>query len=249
MMVRNKHRGFTLIELLVVIAIIALLMGILMPVLGRARKSAWAVACMSNMRQVGLAANVFAEDNDGKVPRGASPTGGNIWFTAFMPYLGAQEVTGDYRTVKIFRCPAYPVKTQTICYVVGAWDLAGPDDMNGHTAEGMTRLSQYKRLAQSAYLADNAWYANRPIIVDDSDSKLITECDVFNRNHLPDSTDEGVSSGRRVAGDRHRQGCNVVFADWHSAYVEAQDMAGAQQHLGERAPGIDMWAWRKTAKF
>jgi len=243
------HRGFTLIELLVVIAIIALLMAILMPVLGKARKSAWGVACLSNTKQIGLAANVFAEDHDGRVPRGASPTGGDIWFTAFMPYLGTQKATGDYRAVKIFRCPAYPVRTQTICYVVGAWDLADPQDLNGFTAEGMTRLTQYKRLAQSAYLADNAWYPNRPIIVDDSDAKLITECDVFNRRHLPDSTDEGISSGRRVARDRHRQGGNVLFADWHASYVEAKAMAGVEQHLGERAPGVEMWGWRKMGSF
>jgi len=245
---RRKQSGFTLIELLVVIAIIALLMGILMPVLGRARKSAWGVACMSNMRQIGLAANVFAEDNDGKIPRGASPADGvNVWFTAFMPYLGTQQIVGDYRTVKIFRCPAYPVKTQTVCFVVDSMDLDGPEDKDGRDVWGMTRLSQYTRLAQSAYLADNEWYLDRPIILNSDDPKL-SECDVWHRRHLPDSVDEGVTSGRRVARDRHRQGCNVLFADWHVIYVDAKDMAGEEQ-FGARAPGIDMWGWRKFGKF
>jgi prepilin-type N-terminal cleavage/methylation domain-containing protein/prepilin-type processing-associated H-X9-DG protein len=61
----SKHRGFTLIELLVVIAIIALLMGILMPALQRARKGARTVACQGNLRQWGLILKLYADDNSG----------------------------------------------------------------------------------------------------------------------------------------------------------------------------------------
>jgi len=65
-----KNKAFTLIQLLVVIAIIAVLMGILMPVLGKARKQAWGVVCKSNLRQIGLAAEFYADAYDGFVPRG-----------------------------------------------------------------------------------------------------------------------------------------------------------------------------------
>ena len=60
----RERNGFTLIELLVVIVIIAVLMAILMPVLGKARKQAWAATCQSNLRQIGLAGELFAQDND-----------------------------------------------------------------------------------------------------------------------------------------------------------------------------------------
>lgn len=66
----QKTRGFTLVELLVVIAIIALLMSILMPALGRVRKQAKFVICQSNLKQLGAAFRMYADDNDGYFQEG-----------------------------------------------------------------------------------------------------------------------------------------------------------------------------------
>ena len=71
--VQRSLHGFTLIELLVVIAIIALLMGILMPVLGKARKQARAAACMSQLKQWGLIWTMYADSSEGKFPTGWMP--------------------------------------------------------------------------------------------------------------------------------------------------------------------------------
>lgn len=91
---RNK-KGFTLIELLVVIAIIAILAGMLLPALNRARESARRVKCLNNIRQISVASHLYAADH-----REIFPSGNTIanWAVELFP-----DYTEDYN---MFLCPS-----------------------------------------------------------------------------------------------------------------------------------------------
>src|SRR4030042_1349476 len=80
---RHTNGGFTLIELLVVIAMIALLMGILMPALKKAKNQAQSAACQGNLKNFALAVQMYAQDNDDMFCHPAS-----CYFSRLDPYPG-----------------------------------------------------------------------------------------------------------------------------------------------------------------
>jgi prepilin-type N-terminal cleavage/methylation domain-containing protein/prepilin-type processing-associated H-X9-DG protein len=105
---RGRGAGFTLIELLVVIAIIALLAGLLLPSLARARDKGKAAKCQSNLRQLAIAAIMYDDDHL-VYPIGWPPADGlaeplfPIWYRQLQPYLGSKtSISGR----GVFICPS-----------------------------------------------------------------------------------------------------------------------------------------------
>lgn len=197
----TKKRGthFTLIELLVVIAIIAILAGIIMPALNRARETARASNCLGNQKQISLMLGLYADHYKGRLPVPAAVAeyeekGGPIgWINQLKRVKIAEK--------KSFRCPSE--QKRDFSY-----------SLNAH--EPYMRVLRWNSWTMSQ-LAQAKTGTSCIILVEESPFELFTNGDCDQDNYTQNSSPD-------VAGaDERHSGFTLSFADGHCAKVKHYD--------------------------
>lgn len=202
------RKGFTLIELLVVIAIIAILAAILFPVFARAREKARQSSCLSNCKQLGLAAMMYSQDYDEKVMPTRCADSSSAVIMYWCPRASVDGLVFPYvKNDQIFICPSRGTY---------AWGSSGRG-----TAYGSNRL-----------ICVDTWYGATPLSQADIDypaeTVLIAESDWTGSKDDYHTTNAYVIRYNqwhpsRFVPARHNGGANYVFADGHAKWNTVQE--------------------------
>jgi len=203
------RRGFTLIELLVVIAIIAILAAILFPVFARAREKARQTSCLSNMKQLGLAALMYAQDYDESFPRnraGGPPYIGPYWHQIIEPYIKNRQV---------FRCPSE--KLRDVGY--------GPSCRIFTNGGGGLDMAKIQFPAETGMMVD--YGGASPFDPAPGSAGYYI--------HPPSRTwCTGSATCPSSVSARHNGGANVVLCDGHAKWYKAEYHANIGRRLLEQ---------------
>lgn len=205
---KTSHNGFTLVELLVVIGVIAVLIGMLMPALQRARQQALQVQCMSNLRQVGTALQIYSNNWKGAV---------------YPPRLGAGSKPWLRWPVYVFKFGPLPdppvddVKVYTPPVMVCPLDLQiGSDDFYGSYGTGHGAGHSY--IINNHIAEKGLKFGSRfPNGLSSSEVVLMGEKRWDWPDYYMDSRDFRTDYPTRVDSYKHglQRGSNYLFMDLH----------------------------------
>lgn len=191
----GARSAFTLIELLVVIAILAILAALVVPALSRAKESARSTQCLSQMRQIGLAVHLYADENQDEFPRSqhsAFRHGQLTWGRAIAPQLGFTTTTWTNLLRGIYQCPSDHRDTPW-SYGQNVYFELGPEDDYEGKPQTWRRTTTIPNPSATVLYAENASRAD----------------------HLMPNFWTTPQDAVDVASRRHGQRANYTFVDGH----------------------------------
>ncbi|MGD2176165.1 MAG: type II secretion system protein [Candidatus Brocadiaceae bacterium] len=222
-------KAFTLVELLVVIAIIAILAGMLMPALNRARREAQKTSCLNNEKEVGLQLIMYRNDHRDRLPSWRSvDTANNRTF--YDSSLSVSLLFPDYtETLDLFVCPAIDTEVE--------WNTQDEDD-NGIDIDNNPATDDVRFDTQvivnltndPSYVIDpnvprNAW-PSRAIYADGADVDMAREewvdsADRFDATFPPGGRNQSLYEAEDI--QNHGYGAVVLFYDGSATFITSTD--------------------------
>lgn len=215
----RQRRAFTLIEILVVIAIIAIFSAILFPAFARAREGARRISCSSNLRQIGLGAMQYTQDNAGILMRSWSgpdlgpsdATDRYKWMDVIQPYL---------KNTKVFTCPSDSLNPP---YIFRDGQNYGSYCINGAYFSEPLNVRRSPNIARQSRIADPSgtlWVSEAYL---ESGETFSTGWPDVAANPTIDETVNPRTFDRLI--ERHMGTLNVLYCDGHVKAVSLDQLA------------------------
>lgn len=233
-----RRRGFTLVELLVVVGIIGILIALLLPALNQAREQARRTQCAAGLHNLGIAFNVYANENKRKLPMHAGP--GNNWFWD-IPFGTRDAIIRAGATRDNFYCPSGDLQNDDALWEFNGWTVSGYFWMMQRIGGGGLGNPAFFILGYPVSAPDEMKRLRRRI-----DAPMASETELVADANLsvgapPNRRFSGVYGGWPGHRSNHIKqgwrgvGGNVLFLDGH---VEWRDITAMKLRF---SPGHDEW--------